>query len=144
MSSQNETVVQRWWQELWNQGDLSVADQIIDPSWTDHDPSSPWAPPGIDGCKALVSGYRAVFPDIHFTIEKQVESSDTVVSHWRCVGTHRGDLMGVAPTGKRIEVEGITILDLRNGKIRSGTTIYDALGMMHQIGGVPALSQVTA
>lgn len=52
--------------------------------------------------------------------------------------------MGVAPTGKRIEVEGITILDLRNGKIQGGTTIYDALGMMQQIGAVPALSQATA
>lgn len=60
MSSQNETLVQRWWQELWNRGDLSVADQIIDPNWTDHDPSSPWAPPGIEGCKTLVSAYRAV------------------------------------------------------------------------------------
>jgi steroid delta-isomerase-like uncharacterized protein len=144
MSPTNEAVVQRWWQDLWNRGDLSVADQIIAPSWTDHDPSSPWAPPGIDGCKVLVSAYRAVFPDIHFTIEKQVASATAVVSHWRCRGTHRGDVMGIAPTGKMIEVEGITILELAEGKIHRGTTIYDALGMMQQIGAVPAFGQATA
>jgi steroid delta-isomerase-like uncharacterized protein len=113
-------------------------------AWIDHDPSSPWAPPGIEGCKALVAGYRSVFPDIHFTIEKQFAAADTVVSHWRCRGTHRGEVMGVAPTGKTAEIEGITILELENGKICSGTTIFDALGMLQQIGGVSSLSQATA
>jgi steroid delta-isomerase-like uncharacterized protein len=141
MSTQNEAVVQRWWEQLWNRGDLAVADEIIAPGFTDHDPASPWVPPGIEGCKALVTGYRTVFPDIHFTIEQQVAASNTVVSHWRCRGTHRGDLMGVAPTGKKIEVEGISILHLENGKIRHQTTIWDALGLMQQIGAAAAPGQ---
>jgi hypothetical protein len=52
MPHDNEAVVQRWWQELWNLGNLAVADEIISPSFTDHDPASPWVPPGIDGCKS--------------------------------------------------------------------------------------------
>jgi steroid delta-isomerase-like uncharacterized protein len=143
MSTQNEAIVQRWWQELWNGGDLAVADEIVAPDFTDHDPASPWVPPGIDGCKTLVTGYRTVFPDIHFTIEQQVAAENTVVSHWRCRGTHRGELMGTAPTGKEIDVEGISILHLENGKIRHQTTIWDALGMMQQIGAVSALGQAT-
>jgi len=143
MSTQNEAIVQRWWQELWNGGDLAVADEIVAPGFTDHDPASPWVPPGIDGCKTLVTSYRTVFPDIHFTIEQQVAAENTVVSHWRCRGTHRGELMGTAPTGKEIDVEGISILHLENGKIRHQTTIWDALGMMQQIGAVSALGQAT-
>jgi steroid delta-isomerase-like uncharacterized protein len=143
MPVQNEAVVQRWWQELWNGGNLAVADEIIAPTFSNHDPASPWVPPGIDGCKTLVKGYRTVFPDIHFTIEQQATAEGTIVSHWRCRGTHRGELMGTAPTGKSIEVEGISIFHLENGKIRHQTTIWDALGLMQQIGAVPALGRAT-
>ena len=138
MSADNRAVVERWWQELWNRGDLAVAAQIIAPSFTNHDPSSPWVPPGIDGSKALVSGYRTVFPDLHFTIEREVIAGDTVASHWRCRGTHRGELMGIAPTGRVVDIEGISILLLEDGRISHQTTIWDALGMMRQLGAVPA------
>jgi steroid delta-isomerase-like uncharacterized protein len=143
MSVNNETVVQRWWQELWNKGNIAVADEIIAPEFTDHDPASPWVPPGIEGCRVLVSSYRAIFPDIHFTIEQQVAAGDRVVSHWRCRGTHRGDLMGIPPTGKKVEVEGVSILHLENGKITHQTTIWDALGLLQQVGAVPALGEAT-
>ena len=72
MSTENEAVVQRWWEQLWNRGDLAVADEIVAPDFTDHDPASPWVPPGLEGCKTLVTGYRTVFPDIHFAIEQQL------------------------------------------------------------------------
>jgi steroid delta-isomerase-like uncharacterized protein len=136
MPVENEAVVQRWWQDLWNRGDLAVADQIIAPNFTDYDPQSPWVPPGIDGCKALVSGYRTVFPDLHFTIEQQVAGGDSVVSHWRGRGTHRAELMGIPATGKPIDVQGISVLHLENGKIYHQTTIWDALGLLQQIGAV--------
>lgn len=138
MSSDNQSVVKRWWEELWNQGNLAVADQIVAPNFTDHDPASPWVPPGIDGCKTLVTGYRTVFPDIHFAIEQEVAAGDKVVSHWRCRGTHRAELMGIPATGKTIDVEGISILHLDHGKITHQTTIWDAFGMMRQLGALPA------
>jgi steroid delta-isomerase-like uncharacterized protein len=143
MPANNETVVKRWWEELWNNGNLALADEIVSPDFTDHDPTSPWVPPGIEGCKTLVTGYRTVFPDIHFAIEQQVAAGNTVVSHWRCSGTHRGELMGIAPTGKRMEVEGISILHLEDGKISHQTTIWDALGLMQQLGAVPSPQSTT-
>lgn len=142
MFSENERIVAQWWDELWNGGDLTVADAIVAADFTDHDPASPWVPPGIAGCKVMVTGYRAAFPDLHFTIGQQVAAGDTVVSHWRCRGTHRGDLLGIAPTGKLIDVEGISILDLSGGKIRRQTTVWDALGLMRQIGAVPPAAAV--
>jgi len=143
MSAENEALIRRWWEELWNHGDLAVADQIIAPDFTDHDPASPWVPPGIDGCKTLVTGYRTVFPDLHFTVEQQVASGDNVVAHWRARGTQRSELMGIAATGKAIDIEGISIFDLENGRIRRQTVIWDALGMMQQLGAVPLFGQAT-
>ena len=137
MAHDNEAVVKRWWEELWNNGNLALADEIISPDFTNHDPASPWVPPGIDGCKTLVTGYRAVFPDLHFAIDQQVASGNSVVSHWRCTGTHRAELMGIAATGKHMEVEGISIFHLQDGKIRHQTTIWDALGLMRQLGAMP-------
>ena len=66
----------------------------------------------------------------HFAIEHQVAASETVVSCWRCRGTQRGELKGTAATGKTMEVEGISILHLENGRIRDQTTVWDALGLM--------------
>lgn len=140
MTGSNEQVVQRWWEELWNQNQLSVADEIIAPGFTDSDPASPWVQPGIDGAKLLVTGYHAVFPDIHFTIERQVAAGDTVVSYWRCRGTHRGELMGIAPTGKAMEIVGISMLRLEGGKIAQQTVVWDALGLLQQLGATLAPS----
>ena len=133
MPLDNEGVVKRWWEELWNKGDIALADEIVAAHYTNHDPASPWVPSGIAGCKTLVTGYRTVFPDIHFAIEQQFAVGGTVVSHWRCTGTHRAEVMGIAATGKPIETEGISILHLENGKISHQTTIWDALGMKQQL-----------
>jgi steroid delta-isomerase-like uncharacterized protein len=133
MPLETESVVKRWWEELWNQGNLALADEIISPEYTNHDPASPWVPSGIDGCKTLVTAYRTVFPDIHFAIEQQFAAGNTVVSHWRCTGTQRAEVMGIAASGKKIETEGISILHLHDGKIRHQTTIWDALGMKQQL-----------
>jgi steroid delta-isomerase-like uncharacterized protein len=140
MSETNRAIVDRWWRELWNQGKLDVADQIVSPSYTNHDPASPWVPPGLDGCKTLVTGYRTVFPDIRFDVKQEVAGPNSVVSHWTCTGTQRGELMGIAPTGKRMSVEGISILHVQDGKITHQTTIWDALGLLQQLGAVPKSS----
>jgi steroid delta-isomerase-like uncharacterized protein len=135
----NQQLVQRWWEELWNQGQLAVADEVVSPDFVDRDPSSPWAQPGVEGAKQLVTAYRTVFPDIHFTIERQVDAGDTVVSYWRCTGTHRGELMGIAPTGRKIEIVGISMLLLEQGKIAEQRVTWDTLGMLQQLGVVPTL-----
>jgi steroid delta-isomerase-like uncharacterized protein len=140
MSETNRAVVDRWWRELWNEGKLEVADQIVSPNYTNHDPASPWVPPGLNGCKTLVTGYRTVFPDIRFDIKQDVVGANSVVSHWACTGTQKGPLMGIAPTGKRMSVEGISILHVQDGKITHQTTIWDALGLLQQLGAVPKSS----
>ena len=81
MSTDNEAVVLRWWNELWNQGDLSLSDDLHTADFRDHDPASPWVQPGPEGMKQKVSAYRAAFPDLRFTMEQVLSVSDHVVTH---------------------------------------------------------------
>ena len=138
MTTDNEAVVLRWWDELWNRGDLSLADDLHTADFADHDPASPWVRPGAEGMKEKVSAYRGAFPDLRFTMEKVLAADDHVVTHWKCRGTHRGEVLGLAPTGRTIEIEGISIFRLEGGRIAEQTIVWDALGMLSQLGGPPA------
>ena len=90
--------------------------------------------------KEKVLAYRTAFPDLSFAMEKVLSVDDYVVTHWRCRGTHQGDVLGLKPTGKTIEIEGISIFRLQDGKIAEQTLVWDALGMLSQLGAFPANS----
>jgi len=91
--------------------------------------------------KQFVSMYLTAYPDTHFTIEDQIAEGDTVVTRWTARGTHKGPLMGIPPTGKQVTVTGISIGRVVNGKTVEGWSNYDTLGMMQQLGVVPAPGQ---
>ena len=136
MPMSNEDIVARYWDEFWSKGDLSVADEIFTEDVRDRDPASPWVKPGREGMKELCQAYRAVFPDLVFTQEKTLSCGNTVVSYWKATGTHQGEVFGVAPTGRTIEVVGISILPIENGRITEQIIVWDAMGLMQQIGGL--------
>ena len=81
--------------------------------------------------------YQAAFEDGMVTIDDMIAEGDLVVTRWTGRGTHTGELMGIAPTGKEVTVSGITIARLANGKIAEEWELMDALGMMVQLGAVP-------
>jgi len=141
MSEHNKAIVRRLFAELWNNGNLSVADEIFAPTYTHHDPSTPDFGKGPDSEKRRASLYRNAFPDIHLTIEDVIAEGETVMTRWSCRGTHKGDLNGMAPTGKHITLSGVTIARVSNGKIVEGYVNWDALGMMQQLGVVPELAK---
>ena len=101
-AEQNKAIVSRWVAGGWNTGDLSLVDEFY-ADYTLHSPGMPDVQ-GTEAFKAFVTMYRTAFPDIHFTIEDMVAEGDKVA--WRATtrGTHRGDLMGIPPTGKPIVV----------------------------------------
>jgi len=86
--------------------------------------------------------YRNAFPDLHLTIEDVIAEGETVMTRWSCRGTHKGDLNGIAPTGKHITITGITVARVSGGKIVEGFVNWDAQGLMQQLGVVPATAQV--
>ena len=137
MSEANKHVVKRLFEELWNQGNLSVADELFCPNYIHHDPSTPDFGRGPESERKRVNLYRAAFPDLRLAIENIISEGDTVMARWYCSATHKGELGGIAPTGKRIAITGISVARLSNGKLAEQWVQWDALGMMQQLGVVP-------
>src|SRR4029453_8059886 len=126
--------------EMFSTGDLSIADEIYSDDYVGHDPTKPEPIRGIEGAKEEAAGYRAAFSDLTLTIDNQVAEGEYVVQRWTARGTHDGDLEGIAPTGVNATTGGISISRIVDGKIVEDHTQWDALGLMTQLGVVPAMA----
>ncbi len=115
--------------------------ELIASTHTNHDPNTPDLGTGPEGYKRLVALYTAAFPDLHITLNDTISEDNKVVMSWTATGTHKGELRGIAPTDKRFSVEGVTISRFAEGKILESRVSWDALGMMQQLGVVPAIGQ---
>jgi ketosteroid isomerase-like protein len=141
MSEQNKAVVRRLFEELWNKGNLMVADELLAPNYVNHDPSTPDFGRGPENEKKRASLYRSAFPDLRMTIEDMIAEGDMVTARWSCRATHKGDLGGIAPTGKQVTTSGISIGRFAAGKIAEAWVNWDALGFMQQLGVMPDLGK---
>jgi len=144
MSEQNKTIVRRLFEEVWNKGNQVVVDELFAPTYSHHDPSSPDLGQGPQSEKRRVTLYRTAFPDLHFKVEDVIAEGETVVARYSARGTHKGDLNGIAPTGKQINVTGMSVTRFANGKITEGWVNWDALSLMQQLGVVPELAKSKA
>ena len=136
----NKALSRRLLEEAFNAGNIDVVDESVTTDFVNHDAALPEAMIGPDAAKASISGYRAAFPDLRFTIEDQIADDQAVATRWSAKGTHQGDLMGMAPTGKQATVTGITIDRIVDGRIAESWTNWDTLGMLQQLGVVPVLA----
>jgi predicted ester cyclase len=92
---------------VFNDGELDAVERFIAPDHVNHDPTAPEVPPGPQGVRMLARHPREAFPDIEYTIEEIFSSGDRVAHRWTFTGTHEAELMGIEPTGRRVEVTGI-------------------------------------
>ncbi len=137
----NKAIIRRQYEEAIGKQNLDLLDELIGPDYVSHDPTLPEPIRGVEGLKEYARGYFTAFPDLQFTIEEQIAEGDTVVTRWTASGTHEGELFGIAPTGKRTTTTGVSIERLANGKIVESHDEWDALGLMQQLGVVPALTE---
>lgn len=144
MSEQNKAVLRRFIEEVWNEGNLDVIDELIAADHVDHDPARAGAPGGPTGTRAFVEMYRTAFPDAHIELGELIAEGDLVAGTWTATGTHQGELMGMAPSGKPISLTGIGVDRIRDGQIVESWANWDALGMMGQLGAVPAAAGAPA
>lgn len=144
MSEGNKNAVRRVFDEVWNKKNLPVADELFATNYTHHDPSTPDAGHGPESEKKRVTLYHNAFPDLRLTPEDIIAEGEMVMARWTCRGTHKGDLGGIAPTGKPMAISGVSICRFANGKIVEGWINWDALGMMQQLGVVPQLAKAAA
>lgn len=128
-------------EEVFGAGAYELADELVAAGAIGHDPALPESPVGPAGVKEAARGYREAFPDLRMKAEEVVAQGDKVAVRWTARGTHKGELFGIAPTGKQATVTGITIDRWAGGKIAESWTNWDTLGLLQQLGAVPAAMQ---
>lgn len=139
---ENKAMFRRFIDEVWNNGNLAVADELFAPDA--FTPSAPQLPPGPEGVKVIATLWRTAFPDFHMTIEDLIAEEDKVVARFTETGTHQGEFMGIAPTGRRISITEIGILRLVNNKVAESWYEVDMLSLMQQLGVLPPREESTA
>ena len=123
--------------EAVNQKNLAVFDELLTPDVVFHSASTTMQ--GREAYKQFLSMYMTAFPDLQFTIEDMIAEGDTVVVRYTTRGTHQGNFMGIPPTGKQVSGTGIFIDRIVNGKAVEQWINGDDLGLLQQLGVVPAM-----
>ena len=133
----NKVLVRRLMEEDISQGDAQVAAAIIHPEFVDHT-NPPGMQHGLEGHNAIVQLFRTVFPDLMWHIDDLIAEGDKVVARTTMRGTHLGSFFGIPPSGKPVEMTGVHILRIADGRIIEHWGNNDDLGLMRQLGAVPA------
>lgn len=137
-TERNKFLVRRFVEDMWNAGNLDVADEVLAANYVEH-PSSPDEsrddePTGPDGMKQFVRMFKGAFPDMEFTIDHMVAEGDKVAVQLTGRGTHKGDLRDLAPTGKRVTIGGAAIHRIEDNKIVETYQVVDRLSLREQLG----------
>lgn len=122
--------------EIVNTGDLDAFSEVVAESCVDNDPA-PGQGNGPDGFKTFFAGMRKAFPDMKVEPQTMVSEGDKVAFAYTLTGTHQGDFLGIAATGKPIEIRGMQIGRFENGKMVERWGSSDELGILKQIGAAP-------
>jgi len=138
---ENKAIVRRFYEEIWNKGDMTTADELIASNIIDHDQNPQTRVRGPESLKQLATSVRTTFPDIHFTVEDEIGEGDRVAVRWTMRGTHKGEFMGMAATGRQVRVEGIHFWRVAGDKIVEVWVNRDNLGMMQQLGVIPPMGE---
>ena len=136
--TQNLAVMQRYYEEVVNQGNLAVADEIFTSDYISHHNDPAHLPPGPPGVKAFVGITRVGFPDLRLTVDQIFAEGDQVASMWTMQGTQTGEWFGTPPTGKQARWSGVVITRFAGGKISEDWYNFDQLSLLMQLGIIPA------
>ena len=123
--------------EGFNEGNAAVFDEVVAADANDHLPP-PGLPPGREGYKQFVTVLRAAFPDIHYTVNEEVAEGDKMMHHTTARGTHKGEFLGIAPTGKQVTWDEMHILRFANGQAVEHWGNVDQLSILQQLGVIPS------
>jgi steroid delta-isomerase-like uncharacterized protein len=137
MSDQDNLRVARQVWDAWNAHDVDGVLKNLDEKHVWDSDTLPSPVVGRDSYRQAMQTYLTAFPDLRFSVDQMLPSGDYVVSRYTATGTHRGDLMGIAPTNRRAETRGCTIAEIKNGKIIRGWTYWDSGHLLRQLGVLP-------
>ena len=136
----NKATVRRFYEEVFNQKNRAAIEEFVDRNGIDH-ALPPGLPAGIEGSKQFITMYLTAFPDLHFTVEDMIAEGDKVVARLTTRGTQQGAFMGIPPTGKQATITAIDINRIVGGKSVEHWLNMDTLGLLQQLGVIPAPGQ---
>jgi steroid delta-isomerase-like uncharacterized protein len=137
-TEQNKALARQLVEEAFNRGNLSVVDELVSPDFVEREQLPPGTPAGREGVKQLTVVFRGAFPDFKVTIDDLIAEGDRVVIRESWTGTQRGEFMGVPATGRTVRFGVIDILRFAGGRIVEHWGQMDSMGLMMQLGAIPA------
>jgi steroid delta-isomerase-like uncharacterized protein len=141
MSEKLKAAVREFYERGWNQGDLSVIDELFSSDYQDHDAAAQTGTSGLEAARRFIETFRAAIPDLHVAIEDQYADGSTVTTRWTATGTHEGPLIGVPASHRRVEVSGISIDRFdEEGRLVEGWGNWDGIALLRQVGALPTIS----
>ncbi|MFQ5880662.1 MAG: ester cyclase [Dehalococcoidia bacterium] len=137
-AEENKAIMHRIYEEVINTGNLALADQFIAADVVEHE-ALPVVASGLEGFKQFFTMFRTAFPDLRFIVEDMIAEGDKVATRLTIRGSHKGEFMGMAPTGKQVTMTAIDIIRFAGGKAVEHWGNTDELGLMQQLGAVPPM-----
>ncbi len=130
----NKAAAATFFEEIWNKKSESAIDRLVAENAAGNDPKFGV---GRESFKVQWRKWHAGFSDLHFHVEEIIAEGERVVTRWRLTGTHDGEFLGQQPTGRKVDVDGVSIDTIRDGIVVSGFDAWDALGFRQQLGFIP-------
>ena len=137
MSEDNKQFMQRFVEEVINKKNLDAVNELVAEDFVEHIPF-PGQGPGREGLKQALSIFWSAFPDLRWMLDEQIAEGEKVVSRFTMTGTHRGEFLGIARTDKSVNVWGVVIDVVRNGKFAESRIIINTPSLMQQLGAIPS------
>jgi steroid delta-isomerase-like uncharacterized protein len=133
----NKAVARRFIGEIISKNEWDRASEVLADDVVMYHPSAPGPIRGLEAVKAMLTGFRAGFPDLALTVDDEIAEGDRVVILWTARGTNTGELFGMPATGKAVRVGAVSTFRIADGKIVEDRICEDTLGMLKQMGVIP-------
>ena len=130
-------------EELFDHGRTRYLEEISELSFIGHDPVSPKSV-SLDDARLIAESFREGFPDLRCSVSDVITEGDRAVCRWRMSGTHQGTFLGFGPTGRKVAFDGISEMRFHGARLAEQWTLYDCLGLLHQLELLPSLDDLRA
>jgi steroid delta-isomerase-like uncharacterized protein len=134
VSQAHKELFGRLYHSIWNERRMDFIPLVIADTHAITDPTVAGGAVGPSAYRRQVERFLTGLPDLHFEVDDTITEKDKLVVYWTITGTHRGEFLGVPPTSRKVAFSGITINQIRDGKIIESTVIWDGLGLLEQFG----------
>lgn len=136
-TEENKAIIQRFVDEVLNKKNVDALGDFMAEDMVDHNPP-PIEKPGLEGMKDMIRMFFNAFPDLEVQVHDVIAEGDKVVMRGTTTGTHQGEFMGIAATGKKVSYGEIHVLRMADGKMAEHWGVEDQMGMMQQLGVIPS------